>query len=234
MSESLEAIQQAALAEIAAAHDSRELEQLRVNYLGKKGRVTELLKQLGGMAPEERKAFGDRVNRVKDLVAGAITQRGANLAHAELEARLASETIDVTLPGRGERAGGLHPLTRTLNRIERLFNELGFERSFALMRAVGDAFVPAYRPILSRRKSTAFGERERRFQLYRRGRYVEFNLVWDRGTLFGLQSNGRTEAILMSMPPVAKWRYDWKPLPGSDEERLYREFLVPRDWANGG
>ena len=127
MSESLDAIQQAALAEISAAPDSRDLEQLRVNYLGKKGRVTELLKQLGGMAPEERKAFGDRVNRVKELVTTALSHRGAQLARKELAAKLASETIDVTLPGRGEGVGGLHPLTRTLNRIERLFNELGFE-----------------------------------------------------------------------------------------------------------
>lgn len=127
MSESLDAIQQAALAEISAAPDSRDLEQLRVNYLGKKGRVTELLKQLGGMAPDERKAFGDRVNRVKELVTTALSHRGALLARKELAAKLASETIDVTLPGRGEGVGGLHPLTRTLNRIERLFNELGFE-----------------------------------------------------------------------------------------------------------
>jgi len=127
MSESLDAIQQAALAEISAAPDSRDLEQLRVNYLGKKGRVTELLKQLGGMAPEERKAFGDRVNRVKELVTTALSHRGTLLARKELAAKLASETIDVTLPGRGEGVGGLHPLTRTLNRIERLFNELGFE-----------------------------------------------------------------------------------------------------------
>lgn len=127
MSESLDAIQQAALAEISAAPDSRDLEQLRVNYLGKKGRVTELLKQLGGMAPEERKPFGDRVNRVKELVAAAISARSAQLAQKELAAKLAGETIDVTLPGRGEGVGGLHPLTRTLERIERLFNELGFE-----------------------------------------------------------------------------------------------------------
>ncbi|TDU32735.1 phenylalanyl-tRNA synthetase alpha subunit [Panacagrimonas perspica] len=127
MSESLDAIQQAALAEISAAPDSRDLEQLRVNYLGKKGRVTELLKQLGGMAPEERKAFGDRVNRVKELVTTALSHRGVQLARKELAAKLASETLDVTLPGRGEGVGGLHPLTRTLNRIERLFNELGFE-----------------------------------------------------------------------------------------------------------
>jgi phenylalanyl-tRNA synthetase alpha chain len=127
MSDPLDAIQHAALAEIAAAPDSRELEQLRVNYLGKKGRVTELLKQLGGMAPEERKVFGDRVNRVKELVSAALSHRGAQLGQAELAARLAGETIDVTLPGRGQPPGGLHPLTRTLERIERLFNELGFE-----------------------------------------------------------------------------------------------------------
>ncbi len=112
--------------------------------------------------------------------------------------------------------------------------EGGFERCFALTRAVGEQFLPAYRPILSRRKDLPFGERERDFQCYRRGRYVEFNLVWDRGTLFGLQSNGRTEAILMSLPPLVKWRYDWKPAPGSPEERLYTDFLVPRNWADGG
>ncbi len=127
MSESIDAIQHAALTEISAAPDSRDLEQLRVNYLGKKGRVTELLKQLGGMAPEERKVFGDRVNRVKDLLAAAISARGTQLAQKELATKLASESIDVTLPGRGEGVGGLHPLTRTLHRIERLFNELGFE-----------------------------------------------------------------------------------------------------------
>jgi len=112
--------------------------------------------------------------------------------------------------------------------------EGGFERCFALTRAVGEQFLPAYRPILSRRKDLPFGERERDFQCYRRGRYVEFNLVWDRGTLFGLQSNGRTEAILMSLPPLVKWRYDWQPAPGSAEERLYTDFLVPRNWADGG
>ena len=111
------------------------------------------------------------------------------------------------------------------------FNELGFDRSFALMRAVGDAFLPAYRPIVARRKATPHGERERQFQLYRRGRYVEFNLVWDRGTLFGLQSGGRTESILMSLPPLVRWDYDWKPEPGSPEARLYDVFLKPRDWA---
>jgi coproporphyrinogen III oxidase len=113
-------------------------------------------------------------------------------------------------------------------------SEGDFEHCFALVRSVGERFVDAYRPIVERRKDTPYGERERDFQCYRRGRYVEFNLVWDRGTLFGLQSNGRTEAILMSMPPLVKWRYDWKPEAGSPEERLYREFLVPRDWADGG
>ena len=112
-------------------------------------------------------------------------------------------------------------------------NENGFERCFALARSVGDHFLPAYAPILERRKATPFGERERDFQLYRRGRYAEFNLVWDRGTLFGLQSNGRTEAILMSMPPLALWRYDWKPAPGSPEAVLYTDFLVAKDWLHG-
>jgi coproporphyrinogen III oxidase len=111
------------------------------------------------------------------------------------------------------------------------FHELGFERSFALVRAVGDAFIDAYLPIVERRRNQAYGERERDFQAYRRGRYVEFNLVYDRGTLFGLQSGGRTESILMSLPPVVKWRYDWKPEPGSPEARLYTDFLRPREWA---
>jgi coproporphyrinogen III oxidase len=111
------------------------------------------------------------------------------------------------------------------------FNELGDERSFALLRAVGDAYLPAYQPIVARRKHLPCGERERRFQLYRRGRYVEFNLVWDRGTLFGLQSGGRTESILMSLPPLVRWDYDWNPEPGTPEARLYEEFLRPRDWA---
>jgi coproporphyrinogen III oxidase len=112
------------------------------------------------------------------------------------------------------------------------FAEGGFDASFAMLRAVGDAFLPAYLPIFQRRKATPFGERERDFQAYRRGRYVEFNLVLDRGTLFGLQSGGRTESILMSMPPIVKWRYDWKPAPGSEEARLYTDFLRPRDWAD--
>ncbi|MCA0244180.1 MAG: oxygen-dependent coproporphyrinogen oxidase [Proteobacteria bacterium] len=112
------------------------------------------------------------------------------------------------------------------------FNELGFERSFAMLRAVGDAFLPAYRPIVQRRHDTPYGERERDFQAYRRGRYVEFNLVFDRGTLFGLQSGGRTESILMSMPPRVQWRYDWQPEAGTPEARLYSDFLRPRDWAD--
>ncbi|MGN6388818.1 MAG: oxygen-dependent coproporphyrinogen oxidase [Burkholderiaceae bacterium] len=110
------------------------------------------------------------------------------------------------------------------------FNELGFERSFAMMRSVGDAFLGAYLPILERRRDMPYGERERDFQAYRRGRYVEFNLVFDRGTLFGLQSGGRTESILMSMPPLVKWRYDWKPEPGTPEAALTSDFLVHRDW----
>jgi coproporphyrinogen III oxidase len=111
------------------------------------------------------------------------------------------------------------------------FNALGFEGSFALMRDVGDAFLPAYLPIVERRGATPAGEREREFQLYRRGRYVEFNLVWDRGTHFGLQSGGRTESILMSLPPLVTWRYDWKPTAGTPEAKLYEVFLKPHDWA---
>ena len=110
------------------------------------------------------------------------------------------------------------------------FSELGFEGSFAMQRAVGDAFLDAYLPIVERRKALAYGERERNFQLYRRGRYVEFNLVWDRGTHFGLQSGGRTESILLSMPPLVSWAYQQKPEPGSPEEALYTRFLPRRDW----
>ncbi len=110
-------------------------------------------------------------------------------------------------------------------------NEWGFEKSFAFMQSVGDHYIRAYQPIVQRRKDIAFGERERDFQLYRRGRYVEFNLVYDRGTLFGLQSGGRTESILMSMPPLVKWRYDWKPEPGSAEAELYEKYLKARDWV---
>ena len=109
------------------------------------------------------------------------------------------------------------------------FNELGFDQSFAFMQAVGDAFVPAYVPIVRRRREMTYGMREREFQLYRRGRYVEFNLVYDRGTLFGLQSGGRTESILMSMPPLARWEYGYVPEAQSDEARL-AQYLKPRDW----
>jgi len=111
-------------------------------------------------------------------------------------------------------------------------NEWGFNRCFDFLRSVGDHYLPAYRPIVARRKDTPFGEREREFQLYRRGRYVEFNLVYDRGTLFGLQSGGRTESILMSLPPLVAWTYGWQPAPGSPEARLYEVFLQPRDWLN--
>jgi len=109
-------------------------------------------------------------------------------------------------------------------------NESGFERSFEFTRSVASAFIQGYRPIVEKRRDVTFGERERQFQLYRRGRYVEFNLVYDRGTLFGLQSGGRTESILMSLPPLVTWRYDWTPEPGSAEAELYEEFLRPRDW----
>ncbi len=110
------------------------------------------------------------------------------------------------------------------------FNELGFDRSFALLRSVGDAFLPAYQPIVARRRSTPYGERERDWQLYRRGRYVEFNLVWDRGTHFGLQSGGRTESILMSLPPQVSWKYNYTPAPGTPEATLHTDFLRPQDW----
>ena len=110
------------------------------------------------------------------------------------------------------------------------FAELGLERSFGLMQAVGDAFLGAYLPIVQRRQDTPYGERERDFQLYRRGRYVEFNLVWDRGTHFGLQSGGRTESILLSMPPLAAWAYRHEAAEGTPEAELTRRFLVRRDW----
>ena len=110
------------------------------------------------------------------------------------------------------------------------FSELGFDDSFAMLRAVGDGFLPAYMPIVERRRDTPYGERERAFQLYRRGRYVEFNLVWDRGTHFGLQSGGRTESILLSMPPQASWAYQQVPAPGTPEAALYSDFIVRREW----
>ncbi len=111
-------------------------------------------------------------------------------------------------------------------------NEWGFESCFAFMRSVGDHFLQAYLPIVKRRKDTAYTERERNFQLYRRGRYVEFNLVYDRGTLFGLQSGGRTESILMSLPPQVRWEYNWQPEPGTSEAELYEVFLKPTDWIS--
>jgi coproporphyrinogen III oxidase len=110
------------------------------------------------------------------------------------------------------------------------FSELGFAQSFAMLRSVGDAFLRAYMPIVERRRDTPYGEREREFQLYRRSRYVEFNLVWDRGTHFGLQSGGRTESILLSMPPLASWAYRQQPEPGSAEAALYSDFIVRREW----
>jgi coproporphyrinogen III oxidase len=110
------------------------------------------------------------------------------------------------------------------------FNEQGFDHSFAMTQSVGDHFLKAYLPILQRRINTPYTERERDFQAYRRGRYVEFNLVFDRGTLFGLQSGGRTESILMSLPPIVKWRYDWQPTEGSAEARLYTDFLIGKNW----
>jgi coproporphyrinogen III oxidase len=109
-------------------------------------------------------------------------------------------------------------------------NAGGFKRCFEIQRSIGDHFLPAFTPILERRKDQPYGDRERQFQLYRRGRYVEFNLVYDRGTLFGLQSRGRTESILMSLPPLVRWEYDWHPLPGSPEARLYADFLRPRNF----
>lgn len=110
-------------------------------------------------------------------------------------------------------------------------NEWSFDQCFAFMRSVGDHYIQAYRPLVARRKNTPYGERERDFQLYRRGRYVEFNLVYDRGTIFGLQTGGRTESILMSLPPLVKWRYNWKPEPGTPEAKLYEVYLKPHDWA---
>jgi coproporphyrinogen III oxidase len=112
------------------------------------------------------------------------------------------------------------------------FNAAGFDQSFGMVKSVGDSFLNAYLPILQRRKDSQYGERERDFQAYRRGRYVEFNLVFDRGTLFGLQSGGRTESILMSLPPIVKWRYDWRPEAGSAEARLYSDYLIGKDWLS--
>ena len=110
------------------------------------------------------------------------------------------------------------------------WDEGGFETAHGLWQSVAKHYLPAYRPLLAKRKATPYGERERDFQLYRRGRYVEFNLIWDRGTLFGLQAGGRTESILASMPPLVSWRYDWHPEPGTPEAALHEDFLRPRDW----
>ncbi|MEO0047995.1 MAG: hypothetical protein RLZZ410_954 [Pseudomonadota bacterium] len=112
------------------------------------------------------------------------------------------------------------------------FSDLGFEKSFEMTRSVGDALLDAYLPIVKRHQNDPYTEAQREFQAYRRGRYVEFNLVFDRGTLFGLQSGGRTESILMSMPPIVRWGYDWKPEANSPEARLYSDFLKPKDWIN--
>jgi len=109
-------------------------------------------------------------------------------------------------------------------------NTGGFDRCFSIMKAVGDAYLPAYQPIVAKRKAMVWTEQQKDFQLYRRGRYVEFNLVFDRGTHFGLQTGGRTESILMSLPPLVTWKYDWQPEPGSEEAKLYSDYLVPRDW----
>ena len=107
---------------------------------------------------------------------------------------------------------------------------MGFDTCFSFLRSVGDSYIPAYLPIVHRRRAVEYGERERQFQLYRRGRYVEFNLVYDRGTIFGLQTGGRTESILMSLPPLVRWRYDWHPGAGSPEAELYEKYLKPREW----
>jgi coproporphyrinogen III oxidase len=128
------------------------------------------------------------------------------------------------LPHRSEPRGVGGLFFDDLNRWE-------FERCFEFMQSIGDSYLPAYRPIVERRHQTAYGTRERDWQLYRRGRYVEFNLVYDRGTLFGLQSGGRTESILMSMPPLVQWRYDHHPAAGSEEEKLYSRYLCARDWV---
>ena len=110
------------------------------------------------------------------------------------------------------------------------FNELGFDKSFEFVRSVGDSFMRAYAPIMKRRHQHPYGDRQREFQLYRRGRYVEFNLIYDRGTVFGLQSGGRTESILMSLPPLVRWEYDWHPEADSPEAKLYSDYLKPRAW----
>ncbi len=134
------------------------------------------------------------------------------------------------LPHRNEPRGIGGIFFDDLNGFDDL-SQPDFDTCFAMQQSVGDHFLSAYVPILEKRKDTPYGERERDFQLYRRGRYVEFNLVIDRGTIFGLQSNGRTESILLSMPPLVKWCYDWKPEPGTPEAELYEKFLVPKNWV---
>jgi len=147
---------------------------------------------------------------------------------ADLHARLKKECDEYfQLPHRGEPRGIGGVFFDD-------FNEGGFEHAFAFVRSVSEAYLEAYLPILERRKQTPYGERERDFQLYRRGRYVEFNLLYDRGTKFGLQAATRTESVLASMPPLVAWRYDWSPEPGTPEAKLYSDFLRPRDWANEG
>jgi coproporphyrinogen III oxidase len=165
----------------------------------------------------------------EDAVHWHRTAAAACAAHGADTYRQSKQRCDeyFYLPHRGEArgVGGL------------FFDDLqdgGFERCFAFARSVGDHFLPAYRPIVARRKGLDYGERERQFQLYRRGRYVEFNLIIDRGTLFGLQSGGRTESILMSLPPLVAWRYAWQPEPGSPEARLHEHYLKPRDWLAAG
>ena len=150
--------------------------------------------------------------------------------HTDLYPRLKQECDTYFfLPHRKEPRGIGGVFYDDLN--EGAFEGASFDSCFALHQAVGEGFIEAYLPLLERRKATAFGEREREFQLYRRGRYVEFNLAWDRGTKFGLQSGGRIESILASLPNLVKWRYDWTPEPGTEEARLYERYLVPRDWA---
>ncbi len=163
----------------------------------------------------------------EDAVAWHRTARDACAAFgSDLYARFKKECDDYfQLPHRGEPrgVGGV------------FFDDFtgeGFDHAFGFVRSVGDAYLEAYLPILEKRKGTPFGDREREFQLYRRGRYVEFNLLYDRGTKFGLQAATRTESVLASMPPMVTWRYDWHPEPGSPEERLYTDFLRPREWAD--
>ncbi|TVO60370.1 oxygen-dependent coproporphyrinogen oxidase [Denitromonas ohlonensis] len=174
----------------------------------------------GGMDLTPYYPFEDDVRHFHGTCKNALTPFGADV-HAEYKA-WCDRYFHLKHRNEARGVGGV------------FFDDLntgGFDRCFALTRAVGDAFVDAYVPLVERHLDMTYGERERDFQAYRRGRYVEFNLVFDRGTLFGLQSGGRTESILMSMPPRVQWRYDWHPEPGSPEARLYDDFLPPRDWV---